>query len=241
MELDAMKLSIICAGRNDGHCGDFIDRMNCSFETLPSDAEIIMVEWNPPEDRPPLASTIRRRGVRVITVSRELHNQMHGHDWLPFFEYRAKNVGIRRAHGNWILSMNPDIILGQEMLERLGYDFDYHCCYEAPRHDIKDGKLVQITSGPGDFVLMHRDKWFDLRGYLDIVSYSHIDSLLIWNAESMGIPKVELPCPIFHQEHDRSVHKGRMTIHSSDIHYFVGQKNDEDWGLANLDLAETLT
>jgi len=236
-----MKLSIICAGRNDGHCGDFIDRMNCSFETLPSDAEIIMVEWNPPEDRPPLASTIRRRGVRVITVSRELHNQMHGHDWLPFFEYRAKNVGIRRAHGNWILSMNPDIILGQEMLERLGYDFDYHCCYEAPRHDIKDGKLVQITSGPGDFVLMHRDKWFDLRGYLDIVSYSHIDSLLIWNAESMGIPKVELPCPIFHQEHDRSVHKGRMTIHSSDIHYFVGQKNDEDWGLANLDLAETLT
>jgi len=236
-----MKLSIICAGRNDGHCGDFIDRMNCSFETLPSDAEIIMVEWNPPEDRPPLASTIRRRGVRVITVSRELHNQMHGHDWLPFFEYRAKNVGIRRAHGNWILSMNPDIILGQEMLERLGYDFDYHCCYEAPRHDIKDGKLVQITSGPGDFVLMHRDKWFDLRGYLDIVSYSHIDSLLIWNAESMGIPKVELPCPIFHQEHDRSVHKGRMTIHSSDIHYFVGQKNDEDWGLADIHLPEITT
>jgi len=236
-----MKLSIICAGRNDGHCGDFIDRMNCSFETLPSDAEIIMVEWNPPEDRPPLASTIRRRGVRVITVSRELHNQMHGHDWLPFFEYRAKNVGIRRAHGNWILSMNPDIILGQEMLERLGYDFDYHCCYEAPRHDIKDGKLVQITSGPGDFVLMHRDKWFDLRGYLDIVSYSHIDSLLIWNAESMGIPKVELPCPIFHQEHDRTIHKVRMSIHSSDLHWFVGYKNDEDWGFAKLDLAETLT
>jgi|SRR5580692_566377 hypothetical protein len=236
-----MTLSIVTSGRNDLHAGDFIDRMNRSFETLPSDAEIIMVEWNPPEDRPALASMIRRNGVRVITVSRELHNQMHGHDLLPFFEYRAKNVGIRRAHGNWILSMNPDIILGQEMLERLGYDFDHHCCYVAPRHDIEGGKLVRITSGPGDFVLMHRDKWSDLRGYLDIVSYSHIDSLLLWNAESIGIPMVELPCPIFHQEHDRSVHKGRMSIHSSDLHWFVGQKNDLDWGFAKLDLAETLT
>jgi len=236
-----MKLSIICAGRNDLHAGDFIDRMNRSFETLPSDAEIIMVEWNPPEDRPPLASTIKRSGVRVITVPRDLHNTTHGNDLLPFFEYRAKNVGIRRAHGEWILSMNPDILLGQEMLERLGYDFDPQFFYQAPRHDIRDGKLVQVTRGPGDFVLMHRNKWSDLRGYLDIVSYSHIDSLLVWTAEFSGIPRIELPCPIFHQEHDRSVHKGRMTIHSSDIHRFIGQKNDEDWGFAKLDLAETLT
>lgn len=236
-----MKLSIVVSGRNDNHCGDFIYRMNCSLATLPEDAEIIMVEWNPPEDAAPLASTIKRPGVRVITVPREAHNSMHGWDAFPFFEYRAKNVGIRRATGDWILSMNPDIYFGIEMQERLGQRLDSIFFYQAPRHDIDGGKLVQICNGPGDFLLMHREKWFDLRGYLDLVSYSHLDSLLAWNAEFCGIEKVVLPCPVFHQEHDRSIHKGRMTIHSSDIHRFIGQKNAGNWGLADMQLPETVT
>jgi len=236
-----MKLSIVTSGRNDGHAGDFIERMNRSFETLPPGAEIIMVEWNPPEDRPPLASEIKYHGVRVITVPQDLHSQMHGHDWLPFFEYRAKNVGIRRSAGEWVLCMNPDILLSSEIRECLYGNLYETSFYTAPRHDIRDGNLVQICHGPGDFILMHRSRWFAFGGYLDLVSYSHLDSLLCWTLEKSGMNKVELPFPIYHQEHDRSVHKGRMTIHSSDIHRFIGQTNEPDWGLANIHLPEVTT
>lgn len=235
-----MRLSIVCAGRNDGHCGDFISRMNYSLASLPSDAEIIMVEWNPPPG-PSLASKVTRHGVRVITVPQDLHNQMHGSEVLPFFEYRAKNVGIRRAHGEIILSMNPDILLTAEMRERLTQPFDPGTFYQTNRHDMRNGELLQVCVGPGDFMLMGRKEWEDLRGYLDLVSYSHLDSLLAWTAEQTGYKRVNLEIPILHQEHDRSIHKTRMTIHSSDIPRFIGQRNDENWGLADIRLPEVTT
>jgi hypothetical protein len=234
-----MRLSVILSGRNDGHCGDFLDRMNRSIETiLPLKAEIIFVEWNPPEDRPLIRKVIQHKGIRVITVERDLHNQMHGADLLPFFEYRAKNAGIRRAHGEWILCMNPDILLTPEVRAEISDVLLPGAFYQAARHDIRDGKLVQIAHGPGDFILMHANRWKFLTGYLDVVSYSHIDSLLCWSAVKIGMTKVELKNPIFHQEHDRSAHVGRMSIHSSDIHRLVGQRNGPDWGLANVQLPE---
>lgn len=237
-----MKLSIVLAGRNDGHCGDFIERMNYSLATLPSSAEIIMVEWNPPPETPRLAGQIHRRAVRVITVPQDFHSQMHGNEVLPFFEYRAKNAGIRRANGEWILSMNPDILLCEEMRSALaGDNFEETCFYQAARHDMKNGELIQVCHGPGDFILMHRSRWFAFGGYLDLVSYSHLDSLLMWTLEKAGMSKVELPYPILHQEHDRSIHKTRMTIHSSDMPRFIGQRNDENWGLAEMHLPETRT
>lgn len=236
-----MNLSIVMAGRNDGHCGDFIARMNKSLATLP-DAEIIMVEWNPPEDTAPLSTLISRKGVRVITVPRDIHNSMHGNEVLPFFEYRAKNVGIRRAHSDFILSMNTDILLSPEMHDRLRQPFELFQFYQTNRHDLgPTNELLQVCVGPGDFMLMSRSLWESLGGYLDLVSYSHLDSLLCWNAEHFDFKRVNLEIPIYHQEHDRSIHKTRMTIHSSDIPRFIGQRNGEDWGLRDVQLPETVT
>lgn len=236
-----MRLSIICAGRNDNHCGDFIDRLNKSLATFPSDAEIILVEWNPPEENAPLSKVISRRGVRVITVPRDIHSQMHGNELLPFFEYRAKNVGIRRASNEWILSMNPDILLTDEMRVRLSLRFDSGAFYQTNRQDMKGNEIMQVCVGPGDFMLMAQRGWNALRGYLDLVSYSHLDSLLCWNAEHYGFRGVNLGIPILHQEHERSVHKTRMTIHSSDVPKFIGLRNDENWGLADIHLPEVTT
>jgi hypothetical protein len=238
-----MNLTIVTSGRNDNHAGDFLGRVNRSIETwLPLGAEIIMVEWNPPADQPPLASVIHFHGIRVITVPQDLHNSMHGHDLFPFFEYRAKNVGIRRAQGDWILSMNPDILLCEEMRQFLLKDHNPMSFYQANRHDIDaDGNKVQICRAPGDFLLAHRETWHSLTGYLDVVSSSHLDSLLVWNLVKEKFGQVEVPFPIYHQEHDRSGQKHRMSIHSSDIHRLVGQRNDFDWGLANIQLPETTT
>lgn len=237
-----MRLSIILIGRSDNYGGDFVGRLNRSLESImPLGAEVIFVEWNPLGDRPRINTEIRHRGVRIITVYPEVHRSLPGHELFPVFEYRAKNVGIRRAKGDWILCLNSDIILSEQMLRCLTCSFDDTCFYRARRHDMDGERLVQICDGPGDFVLMHRIRWNHLRGYLDLVSYTHLDSLLLWNALDAGLQDARLEAPIIHQEHDRSEHKLRTGIHSSDMPKFIGMKNDEDWGLANHQLPEVTT
>lgn len=237
-----MLLSVILAGRNDGYGGgDYLTRMNrCLDSVVPLGCEIIFVEWNPPADRPTLITQIQHHGIHLITVSSDLCGQMHGAALMPMFEYRAKNVGIRRAKGDWVLVLNSDIELTEAMRERLKGEFNPECIYGCKRHDIHDGTIVQVCEGPGDFVLMDRFNWNSLRGYLDLVSYTHIDSLLWWTAEHFGLRKQILDEHIIHQEHDRSDHATRWGIHSSDMSRFIGQRNEMDWGLHGVTLSETI-
>jgi hypothetical protein len=238
-----MNLSVVLAGRNDLYGGgDYLARMNRCLDTVvPLGCEIIFVEWNPAPDRPTLIEKIAHKGIHLITVSPEVHGWQHGSNLMPMFEYRAKNVGIRRAKGDWILVLNSDIELTGEMRERLKGDFTPSCIYGAKRHDVHLGTIVQVVDGPGDFVLMSRTNWRTLRGYLDLVSYTHIDSLLWWTAAHFGLKKTILEEYVIHQEHDRSEHGTRWGIHSSDMHHFVGLRNEENWGLHEVTLSETMT
>src|SRR5262245_45449385 len=77
-------LSIVATARNDNHGGDLLNRMQAFINgwlaqakrhRLPS--ELILVEWNPPADRPRLAEALRWPTdaepcrVRIIEVSGE--------------------------------------------------------------------------------------------------------------------------------------------------------------------------
>lgn len=238
-----MNLSVVLAGRNDEYGGgDYLARMNrCLDSIVPLGCEIIFVEWNPPEDRPTLIETIEHHGIHLITVAPEVHGWQHGANLMPMFEYRAKNVGIRRAKGDWILVLNSDIELTEAMRERLKGEFDPECIYGAKRHDIHLGTIVQVVDGPGDFVLMKRLAWHWMRGYLDLVSYTHIDSLLWWTADKFGMKKQILDEYVIHHDHDRPEQKTRWGIHSSDMHRFIGQRNEENWGLDGITLSEMMT
>lgn len=237
-----MNLSIVTAGRNDDYGGNYVERMNRALETwLPLGCEIIMVEWNPPKDREGLQHAIRYKGIRLITVAPDVHSWQHGADLFEMFEYRAKNVGIRRAAGDWILCLNSDIMLTECMRKRLQSGFDPQMLYLTDRQDMDGDKIVQTVEAPGDFVLMRKNRWMELTGYLDLVTYTHLDSLLIWNAIfQMGMDKENLHIPVIHNEHDRSQHKARWGIHSSDIRRFIGQKNDEGWGLMDVTLSDRM-
>ncbi|MEM4523220.1 MAG: hypothetical protein QW738_08430 [Nitrososphaeria archaeon] len=145
-------LSFVVVGRNDNYGGDFLHRINVfvkvlltlceKYELL---SELIIVEWNPPQDREHLKDAIswpeiRRKccQVRIIKVPNEIHKKLPNPANLFLFEYIGKNVGIRRAKGEYILVTNPDIIFGEELIRFLSQKKlqpDYF--YRINKYDVK--------------------------------------------------------------------------------------------------------
>jgi FkbM family methyltransferase len=121
-------LSLVVAARNDDHGGNLLGRMQIFVDgwlaqarryDIPS--ELIIVEWNPPADRPPLAEALRWSHdggpceVRIVTVPRETHGRYAHAANLALYQMIAKNVGIRRARGRFILTTNIDILFSDEL------------------------------------------------------------------------------------------------------------------------------
>jgi len=129
---EAPHCSIVVAARNDDHGGDLLRRMQLfvsglleQCERYKLDAELVLVEWNPPEDRRRLAEELRwpaesgRCKVRIIEVSPEIHRRFQHWQALPLYQMIAKNVGIRRARGQFILATNIDILFSNELIDFL--------------------------------------------------------------------------------------------------------------------------
>lgn len=126
-------ISFVIAGRNDDYGGDFNDRLSNSVNQLSYlvekyrlPAEYVVVNYNPIAEKPALSQAIRWPGkrdflrIKIITVSNEIHRQNenpHLRKQLPFYEYVAKNSGIRRAKGEYICAANPDIIFHPGIIE----------------------------------------------------------------------------------------------------------------------------
>ena len=124
-------LSVVVTTRNDDHGGDPLKRLQALVNTFDAqcrrnrlDAELIVVEWNPPAERPSIESLLRLPDpafctYRFIEIPPELHRQLRFADVLPLFQMIAKNVGIRRARGRFVLATNIDIIFSTELVEHL--------------------------------------------------------------------------------------------------------------------------
>ena len=115
-------------------------------------SELIVVEWNPPQDRPRLKDALRWPedlgpcAVRFIEVPPELH-QRYGHGKaLPLYQMIAKNVGIRRARGQFVLATNIDILFSDELAAAFaGQRFEPGRMYRIDRHDVGSGIPIDAT------------------------------------------------------------------------------------------------
>lgn len=78
--------------------------------------ELIIVEWNPPADKPLLKDELQQPPndvpvtLRIVVVPNEIHNTYRFSNSLPLYQMIAKNVGIRRAQGEFVLCTNIDIL-----------------------------------------------------------------------------------------------------------------------------------
>lgn len=155
---DAPQLSVVATSRNDNHGGFLTHRMQHFVDGLAAQcrrhglrAELILVEWNPPRERAPLAQELRWPAgspceFRIITVAPEIHARFDHADKIPLFQMIAKNVGIRRARGRFVLATNIDILFSDEVMRKLVDGLRPGLLYRTNRIDVP----VDLPDG-GDF------------------------------------------------------------------------------------------
>lgn len=141
------KLSVVGTTRNDDHGGNqlartqlFIDGLAEQSTRLELEVELVLVEWNPPVDRPPLAEAVRWPRTawfdpRIVVVPAEQHRKLPHSEGLPLFQMIAKNVGIRRSRAPFTLATNIDILFSDELVAAMR-DLKAGAMYRCDRRDI---------------------------------------------------------------------------------------------------------
>ncbi len=153
------KLSIVVTSRNDNHGGSLLKRMQIFINGLlyltnkyQLKTEIIIVEWNPPENAPRLYDVLNWPEIheyctiRFIKVPNEIHSFFREPEKLPLHQMIGKNVGIYRARGEYILVTNIDILFSEPLFQYIAANLSKGIIYRTCRFDVnKDIPLDQTV------------------------------------------------------------------------------------------------
>ena len=157
MKIGEPYISFVVTARNDDHGGNLLRRMQIFVTGLMEQAkkhnlsaELILVEWNPPPDRPRLFQALSwPEGpcrVRIIEVPYEIHRRFRHSDKLALFQMIAKNVGIRRAEGRFILATNIDLLFSDRLMSFLASrSLKPQFMYRVDRYDVPDDVPTDVT------------------------------------------------------------------------------------------------
>lgn len=149
--------SFVATSRNDDHGGDVLRRTQSFVSRLAEQAErhhvrceLVLVEWNPPEPRIPLGHALDWPAgtpwfsARVVAATRELHRSHRHSIPLQMFQMIAKNVGIRRAAGDYVIATNIDIIFSDELFAFLKTaKLERDVLYRSDRWDIPNAVQLE--------------------------------------------------------------------------------------------------
>ena len=286
---EAPFVSLVLTGRNDGYGGDFIDRffrsLRFNHQQLASRGvayELVFVEWAPPGGarliRDHVFTAIPELDPAVCTwyvVDPQYQEMLSLNPRLEYLEFPAKNVGVRRARGRFVLTSNCDVFFGRRIFDRLaGHNLEPRVLYRAPRHDLQlsderrpiDWTVLEdprnlagpahvlkppyMGSATGDFVLLDRESFHEIRGFNEVyrVARIGIDRNVLVKALSSGLSIADIGGPVYHENHEGSyrlnptAYAGRETeapwgdrrCHSGGVSYV----NRPTWGLSEAPVRE---
>ena len=234
-------LSIVLTGRNDGLGGDFNERLfrtlefnHAQLSTRGIPHEFVFVEWRPVSGVPWLAEVLGDRyralvpgTLRSFVVDGAYHDALSLNPRLQFQEFVAKNVGIRRSRGAFVLTTNTDIMLSRGVLDALEQrTMQPRVLYRAERVDLRkdldgqrtDWRLLEdernhehvnrikppvYSNAAGDFLLLDRESYLELRGFNEVyrVAKIHVDRNFCLKALSSGLTLTPLDAPVYHLGH----------------------------------------
>ena len=152
-------LSIVVTSRNDDYGGNALRRMQVSLserleqlERNQIESELILVEWNPPADRPLLKDVLqwpeklKYCTTRILLVPPPIHQRYEHWDKTPMNVAVAINCGVRRARGQFILPGNIDLIYSDELMAYIATkDLKRAERYRIDRCDV-DKNVVQYDT-----------------------------------------------------------------------------------------------
>ncbi len=161
-------VSFVAYFRNDNYTSDFALRVkratSCLIGQLQRsklDAEIILVEWNPPPEQPLIIDSLDLPPdggsitVRAVVVD-GLHHQGHlGAQERGMYAAKAANVGLRRARGRFVTPKASDTYFSNATIKAIARrDLEEAAIYRCDRYDI-----VLLTADletlEGDALLSH--------------------------------------------------------------------------------------
>jgi hypothetical protein len=142
-------LSLVIAARNDNYAGGMLRRLQVCIdaflhqaEAFELSSEMILVDWNSPQgaaldEALRWPQSHRWCQVRVITVPPTVHAIQRFADRLPILIHRARNVGIRRARGRFVLPTSADILCSDELIQTIASSqLDACALYRIARSDV---------------------------------------------------------------------------------------------------------
>ena len=256
-------ISIVVTGRNDGYGGDFVRRFLATLQfnhreltarAIPH--EFLLVEWAPVAGAPLLADVVEEQcpapvlaAFRAVIVDPAYHEAMTLNPRLAYHEFLAKNVGVRRARGEYILTTNCDVIFGRHVLQRLeGRALEAGVLYRAPRWDLlatldvgrldwacledpanlsRPAKRLRppyFRGSAGDFIALDRAGFHRLGGFNEVyrVARFGIDANFLIHALSSGVTIADIDGPVYHVDHEGSY----QTVRTQ----YAGRESDAPYG-----------
>jgi hypothetical protein len=230
---DIPYLSIVLTGRNE--VGNSHEQLfaAASFNhrlltACGVDYELVFVEWRVP-GRELLGDLLRTEvpevAARLTTyeVDERYHAALSQNPQLQFLEFVAKNVGIRRAAGSYILVTNKDIYFSSDVVNLIArrmlrpmvvyratrVDLRSHLdptnVSESVLTDPRNRAMVNVleppflTSSCGDFLLLDRFSFCALRGFNEVFRAASIhDSNFCYHAAAEGMAIVNTGMYIYH-------------------------------------------
>jgi hypothetical protein len=230
-------LSIVLAGRNDNVGGDFNERLFAAtsynhrlLAAAGVDYELVFVEWRPVSGQELLGNLLLAElpeiapHLTTYEVDERYHAAFSQNPRLELHEFIAKNVGIRRAAGSYILSTNTDVYLSSDIVNLIArrmlrpmtvyraarVDLQSHRdrtnVDESALSDPRNWTTVNLLKPPfladaaGDFLLLDRFSFCALRGFNEVfrVARSHIDTNFCYHAAAQGMALVDTRLRVFH-------------------------------------------
>ncbi len=256
-------VSLVLTGRNDGYGGDFIARffrsLRFNHQQLVSRGvahELVFVEWAPPSGalliRDQLFDAIPELDPGVCSwyvVDPQYQERLSLNARLEYLEFPAKNVGVRRARGRFVLTSNCDVFFGRRIFDALAGDaLEPRVLYRAPRHDLTlsaerhpiDWDVLEdprslagpahvlkppyMGSATGDFVMLDRESFHEIGGFNEVYRVARIgvDRNILVKALSNGFRIADIGGPVYHENHEGSYRLNPTA--------YAGRETEAPWG-----------
>lgn len=258
-------ISFITTGRDDNYGGSiFIDRLlksiSTNVETLKQfdiDYEYLVVEWSPINEylsnNEKFKTLFSNNNVIDIAVKQSVAVQ-EGLNPAQFYEYFAKNVGVRMSKYDMLIILNSDIVIPfhsmQKIVELYNTGISNKYFYRFLFRTQVNNELIKIRTEcvhypnnadavicgycSGDILIVSKEVFVNAGRAYDETNHGHrtisqtgMDGEILWNMHKRGITLEFIDSEYYHINHSKD------NVHTDGIYNMGGYENKSDWGFIN--------